>query len=122
MLEFTLPWPQSKLSPNARVHWSTLAKAKKEYRSACWLTALDQQRGWRPELPEGPLLVELEFVPPQRRSYDRDNLISRMKAGLDGLCDALKVNDKRFTTLTARVNAEQIGGFVRVRISKEPQQ
>lgn len=122
MLEFTLPWPQSKLSPNARVHWSTLAKAKKEYRSACWLTALDQQRGWRPELPEGPLLVELEFVPPQRRSYDRDNLISRMKAGLDGLCDALKVDDKRFTTLTARVNAEQIGGFVRVRISKEPQQ
>lgn len=122
MLEFTLPWPQSKLSPNARVHWSTLAKAKKEYRSACWLTALDQQRGWRPELPEGPLLVELEFVPPQRRSYDRDNLISRMKAGLDGLCDALKVDDKKFTTLTARVNAEQIGGFVRVRISKEPQQ
>ena len=119
MLEFTLPWPQAKLSPNARVHWSTLAKEKKAYRSACWLTALDQLRGWRPEVPEGPLLVELEFVPPNRRSYDRDNLIARMKAGLDGLSDALRIDDKRFSTLTARVDAGQIGGFVRVQISKE---
>ena len=122
MLEFTLPWPQAKLSPNARVHWSTLAKEKKAYRSACWLTALDQLRGWRPEVPEGPLLVELEFVPPNRRSYDRDNLIARMKAGLDGLSDALRIDDKRFSTLTARVNAKQIGGLVRVRISKESKQ
>lgn len=122
MLEFTLPWPQSKLSPNARVHWSTLAREKKAYRSACWLTALDQLHGWRPEVPEGPLLVELEFVPPNRRSYDRDNLIARIKSGLDGLSDALRIDDKRFSTLTARVNAEQIGGLVRVRISKEPKQ
>jgi crossover junction endodeoxyribonuclease RusA len=122
MLEFTLPWPQSKLSPNARVHWSTLAREKKAYRSACWLTALEQLRGWRPEVMEGPLLVELEFVPPNRRSYDRDNLIARMKSGLDGLADALRIDDKRFSTLTARVNAEQIGGLVRVRISKEPKQ
>jgi hypothetical protein len=104
------------------MHWSTLAAAKRLYRSACWLTALEQQRGWRPELPEGNLQVELEFVRPSRRNYDRDNLVARMKSGLDGLCDALKIDDKRFTTLTARVNAEQIGGFVRVRILKEPQQ
>jgi hypothetical protein len=44
-----------------------------------------------------------------------------MKAGLDGVADALKINDKQFTTLTARVDAEQIGGFVRVQISKETQ-
>lgn len=119
MLEFTLPWPQTKLSPNVRTHWSTLAREKKAYRSACWLTALEQLCGWRPELPEGPLLLELEFVPPTKRVYDRDNLVARMKSGIDGLCDALRCDDKRFTTLTARVNAEQIGGLVRVRISKE---
>lgn len=121
MLELTLPWPQPKLSPNTRVHWTTLAKEKKAYRSACWLTALEQLAG-KPALPDGPLLVELEFMPPNRRSYDRDNLVARMKAGLDGLCDALHIDDKRFSTLTARLNAEQIGGFVRVRILKEPPQ
>ena len=73
-------------------------------------------------MPEGPLLIELEFLPPNKRSYDRDNLIARMKSGIDGLCDALRCDDKRFTTLTARVNAEQIGGLVRVRISKESKQ
>jgi crossover junction endodeoxyribonuclease RusA len=121
MLEFTLPWPQTKLSPNVRTHWSTLAKEKKAYRSACWITVREQLKGWMPELPIGPLLIELEFVPPNKRSYDRDNLVARMKSGIDGLCDALRCDDKRFTTLTARVNAEQIGGLVRVRISKETQ-
>jgi crossover junction endodeoxyribonuclease RusA len=120
MLEFTLPWPQPKLSPNSRTHWSILAREKKIYRGACWATAKDQLKGWMPELPIGPLLLELEFVPPHRREYDRDNLVARMKSGIDGLCDALRCDDKRFTTLTARVNAEQIGGLVRVRISKEP--
>ena len=91
MLEFTLPWPQPKLSPNSRTHWSILAREKKIYRGACWATAKDQLKGWMPELPIGPLL-----------------------------CDALRCDNKRFTTLTARVNAEQIGGLVRVRISKEP--
>ena len=122
MLEFTLPWPQAKLSPNSRVHWSTLAKEKKAYRSACWLTALEQLRGAKAALPDGPLTVELEFLPPTRRTYDRDNLVARMKAGLDGLADALHIDDKRFSTLTARVNAEQIAGLVRVRISKESHQ
>lgn len=65
------------------------------------------------------LHLTLEFVPPDRRSYDRDNLVARMKSGLDGLADAFKINDKQFTTLTARLDAGQIGGFVRVRIEKE---
>lgn len=119
MLEFTMPWPQAKLSPNARVHWAALAKEKRTYRNQCYITALVQLKTRTEVLPDGALHVELEFVPPNRRSYDRDNLVARMKAGLDGLADALKINDKRFSTLTARVNAEQIGGFVRVRISKE---
>ena len=119
MLEFKLPWPGPKLSPNARIHWAILAKHKKKYRSACWLTCLEQIRGKPIEIPEGPLHLELEFVPPNRRSYDRDNLVARMKAGVDGLSDALKIDDKRFTTLSARLDAGQTGGFVRVRISKE---
>ena len=42
-----------------------------------------------------------------------------MKSGLDGLADALKINDKRFTTLTANMSTDSIGGFVRIRITKE---
>ncbi len=46
---------------------------------------------------------------------------ARMKSGLDGLADALKIDDKRFTTLAARVSTDNLDGFefVRVRIFQE---
>jgi crossover junction endodeoxyribonuclease RusA len=118
MIEFTLGWPPSELSPNKRLHWSKVSKVKASYRTACWAMVLEQAGAVRPDIA-GNLHLVLEFVPPDRRSYDRDNLVARMKSGLDGVADALKINDKQFTTLTARVDAGQIGGFVRVQISKE---
>jgi crossover junction endodeoxyribonuclease RusA len=118
MIEIVLGWPPSELSPNKRLHWSKVAKFKSLYREACWAMALEQKAG---PVPAGNLHLTLEFVPPDRRSYDRDNLVARMKSGLDGVADALKINDKMFTTLTARVDAERIGGFVRVCIQKESQ-
>jgi crossover junction endodeoxyribonuclease RusA len=118
MIEFTLGWPPSELSPNKRLHWSKVSKVKASYREACWAMVLEQAGAVRPDIA-GNLHLVLEFVPPDRRSYDRDNLVARMKSGLDGVADALKINDKQFTTLTARVDAEQIGGFVRVQILKE---
>ncbi len=43
MLTLTLPWPPKELSPNARQHWSKLAKTKKAYRDACAWTAKEQE-------------------------------------------------------------------------------
>ena len=91
--ELTLPWPDKVLSPNGRYHWATKAKAAKSYRKLCWALALDAHIHvvW-----EGPIDVYLTFRPPSNRHFDQDGLISRMKSGLDGLSDALKVNDSRF--------------------------
>lgn len=116
MIEFQLAWPPSELSPNKRLHWTQSAKFKKMYRATCAWEVIAKKVG---PVPDGPLLLELTFVPPDRRSYDRDNLVARMKAGLDGVADALNIDDKRFSTLAARVSTESLGGFVRVRISKE---
>ena len=80
------------------------------------ITVLSQNVG---RAPDGPLTLELVFVTPDQRSYDRDNLVARMKSGLDGLADALNIDDKRFTALAARVSTDTIGGFVRVRIFQE---
>lgn len=112
-MTFTLPWPPSALSPNARHHWRTHAKAKKSYREACYLTARSQgaQR-----IEAQSLSVVLHFVPPDRRARDLDNCIASMKSGLDGLADILGVNDNRWT-LTTSLDREQIGGFVLVSVS-----
>jgi len=102
MIEIVLGWPPSDLSPNKRLHWAKLAAAKKQYRKDCYSVSKEQLKKYRgvyENIPE-KLVLEMTFIPPDRRSYDRDNLVARMKAGIDGLADALRINDKRFNTHT----------------------
>lgn len=51
---------------------------------------------------DGPIHVTLTFYPPDKRRRDLDGCISACKAYLDGLADALGVDDSRFT-LSARI-------------------
>lgn len=118
MTEIRLPWPPTVLSPNSRDHWSRLARAKKIYREACWAATLEQKAAVR---PDARLRTELLFYRPTRREMDHDNLLARMKAGLDGVADALRINDRRFRPITVDV-AEEIGGFVLLRLFDEEQQ
>jgi len=45
---------------------------------------------------DGDIVIRLTMHPPVRRGHDRDNGLSRCKSLLDGIADALRVNDKRF--------------------------
>lgn len=110
-LHLTLPWPPADLSPNARGHWSKLARAKKAYRAACAWTAKEQ--GAR-KVEADALAVRITFVPPDRRARDTDNMLASIKAGLDGLADVLGVDDSRWTLTIAR--ADEVGGMVRVEV------
>ena len=110
-LMLTLPWPPAGLSPNARTHWAKLAKLKRQYREACAWTATSQ--GARP-VKADTLHLTLTFVPPTRRQYDLDNALARMKAGLDGLADVLRVDDRHWSLTICK--GEGIGGFVRVEV------
>lgn len=115
MTELTLPWPPAACSPNVRVHWTRKSKAAKSYRAACHLLA--KQAGI--QAPEGDALLMLEFVPPDRRRRDDDNLLAMFKAGRDGLADALGIDDNVFST-QIRVSKETTkGGAVRVRIQAQ---
>ncbi len=89
-----MPWPDKALSPNSRGHWAQRAKAAKKYRQDCFYLARIAWVGvpsW-----DGPIHVHLAFLPPDNRIRDRDNLQASAKALLDGLADALGVNDSRF--------------------------
>lgn len=116
MLEF--PWPSSELSPNARGHWSRLARAKKAYRTRCRALAgagapLLSEALQR--LPES-LDVALVFVPPDRRARDLDNLLAAMKSGLDGLADALGVDDSKWRIQIQMADGTVKGGAVLVSV------
>ena len=111
----TLPWPPKGLSPNARTHWRAKAPIAKAYKQACW--ALTLEAGV--VVPDSPrLALWLDFYPPDRRSRDDDNLVAAFKSGRDGLALALGIDDKRFRCFP--YVQDQIGGFVRVRITELP--
>lgn len=112
MTDLLLPWPPAECSPNARGHWSKKSRAAKRYRSECFVLT----KNARLPRPEGQVILSLEFLPPDRRRRDDDNLIAMFKSGRDGLADALGIDDNLFAT-QIRVSDETIkGGAVRVRI------
>ncbi len=114
MMQVVLPWPPKELSPNARQHWARHFKAKKAYRTECYMQAriagvTTQSLAGAPKAH-----VSLTFYPPDRRARDADNMIAAMKSGLDGLADALGLDDRHFR-ITFDV-APTIGGMVKVQI------
>ena len=111
MMLLTLPWPPTALSPNTRQHWSALARAKKACRTECaWQAKAQGARA----IDAAKLHVSLVFVPPNRRAFDLDNMLARMKSGLDGLCDVPGVDDSKWSLSIAK--ADEIGGMVRVEV------
>jgi crossover junction endodeoxyribonuclease RusA len=112
MRRFVLPWPPKALSPNQRLHWSKVSKAKSDYRAACGRTAKEQGAQ---KLDAGSLSVHLVFFPPDRRRRDRDNMLASMKSGLDGLADVLGVDDYLWS-LSLEVSPE-VKGCVWVEVS-----
>lgn len=115
MVSVTLPWPSAELSPNRRQHWAKKASAVDRYRTACRLCA------GRLELPRGaheqPLHLFLDFYPPDRRRYDIDNLIARMKAGIDGFFSGLGIDDVLIRAVYARIDEPVEDGAVHFRIT-----
>ena len=94
-LEFFLPFPDSMLSPNKMAHWAKKAKAKKLYKSACCALTYQANTNRYCNI-EGKVTVRFTFYPPDNRRYDEDNLIARMKAGIDGIATAIKTDDSQF--------------------------
>jgi crossover junction endodeoxyribonuclease RusA len=111
-----LPFPPKELSPNARLHWTAKARAVKKYRADCYLLAkmAKIKIDW-----EGDIHLFVNFYPPIKRRYDLDNLAARMKAGMDGIADALGVNDVRFRQHPFLHDEVVKGGKVFVTICRE---
>jgi crossover junction endodeoxyribonuclease RusA len=102
MLTVILPWPDSRLSPNARSHWAPKSAIKKRERQAAQIETRNQvAENWRIILSHmDDIPLEIYFCPPDKRHRDIDNMLASCKAQLDGLADALGVNDTTFEPIT----------------------
>ena len=96
-LTITLPYPPKELSPNARVHWRTLATAKRAAKEAAFLlTNMEIAWGARNVMLGETPNVRYTFHAPDQRRRDLDNAIASTKAYTDGIAAALHIDDSRF--------------------------
>lgn len=93
-------FPPAILFPNRSKgkHWGVMHKSKTEYREACYWLTKQQAGGWKHA--GGDLHLTVTFMMPDKRHRDADNCLAAVKAGLDGMADALGVNDRHFQPIT----------------------
>lgn len=136
-MNIELPWPPKECSPNARAHYLAKSRVTKAYREqAYWLAQsranyekaavvlgcrpIDPAavtgthllpRALRPDYSDA-IILSIVFHPPDKRKRDLDNMLSSIKAGLDGIADALSVNDQRFEFNIKRGDPVKSGSVV----------
>ena len=88
-----LPYPDKALWPNGRAHWASKARETKKHRDWAMLATLDAK------VPKGAQIASIRIMCYPKRTGplpDRDNVTAACKAMLDGIADALGVNDRDF--------------------------
>lgn len=113
----TLPWPSRRLSPNARVHWGELYIERKRAKLATQLECL--AAGVRRLDPPRDVAVTITLHPPRSPGLRNiDNVISSLKAALDGIASSLGVDDSRLRiTWPVEFAEPRPGGGVLVEIT-----
>lgn len=95
-LIITLAWPDSLLSPNRVANWRKKATARKVARARAAIATRAGVGSLGAIPPDASLEVSLTFCPPDKRKRDMDNVLSSLKSAIDGMADALSVNDSLF--------------------------
>ena len=114
-MKIVFPWFPKELSPNATVHYMKKAKYKALYKQACkeqTLKVLEIMKGstmW--DYTE----MDITYTMPDKRWRDTDNLIASTKNGIDGMCEALGINDRVFEHIHIH-RSKEIGGFITVQL------
>lgn len=90
----SLSWPVRALSPNARAHWSGIARAKAAAKNqGYWLACAAYGNRFK---GAEALTLSITFCPPDNRRRDLDNMVASIKAHIDGISKAIGVDDSKF--------------------------
>ena len=87
-----LPFPSSKLSGHQGGRWREKARVIATHRA--W--AFHATRAAKVSVStDGDIPIKFRLIPPDRRG-DRTNYPNRLKPYIDGIAEALGINDRRF--------------------------
>ena len=98
----------------------TVAAAKKGYRLTAWARTKEAMGAAHFRLAGDDMHLTIVFHPPDKKRRDLDNCLASLKSALDGIADALRVDDSGWA-LTITKAAPVPGGRVDVTISPKQQ-
>jgi crossover junction endodeoxyribonuclease RusA len=90
-VRLTLPWPDTRLSPNSRVHRTIKAAAVMVARNDAYYITKEADQ----PLPDGDLQMTVVWYPPDKRKRDDDNVLASLKPYRDGIFRAYDADDSR---------------------------
>ena len=104
-----LPYPDKALWPNGRAHWAVKAREAKKLRAdAAWATKAASIR-----IGDSPIPLHITVKPKRYGPVpDADNIIAAAKHAIDGIADALGINDRHFAAPTVTISPERTGQFI----------
>jgi crossover junction endodeoxyribonuclease RusA len=115
-MQIILPWPNPLLAPNRSrsAHWGKTSAIRKTAREEAYI--LTKQALGGQKIGTGDIALTIWFCQPDKRGRDLDGLLSSMKSAIDGIADALRVNDKKFNPISIHREYGSKPGYVTVQI------
>lgn len=108
-MKIDLPYPHKALWPNGRAHYRAKAREAKKHRQWAYLCTLADASGAKFHPSAITIRVHAKRTGPMP---DRDNVVAAAKSLLDGIADALDVNDRNFPEPKVEFAPERDGRFV----------
>ena len=124
MIEIKLPFPDKKLSSNARLHWKAKLSAKAIARNvgyfACYEMMTEGRNNIIDSLADKKLAIFIKVHAPNNRRHDILNVGDNLKYYIDGICEALGIDDYIFDiAIIYRGKVDAPKGKVIIRICED---
>jgi len=114
-MELELPWFNPCLAPNRPEHYREKAAARKKQRADAYLIASTIQNKPRGET----LALSIMFHPPTNHRRDLDNCLAAIKGAIDGIADAIGIDDTNFRPITIDFGEDCVGGKIIIEICEK---
>lgn len=104
MTHVQLPWPPKELSPNSRKRHRYTKDFRNQFKMDCFLlTKAEQFKAYH---------LDITFHPPNARKRDLDNMLASIKYGLDGMAEAMNIDDSEFSFTIRKGEPQRPNGCV----------
>ncbi len=109
-----ISWPPEQLRSNAKVRWRKKVDATKAHRTEAYWAG--RERGLHKD-PDPNAILSIAYHPPCNRKRDIHNMPTACKALIDGIADAMGVDDNKFDVRWPSKFAEPVkGGCILVHV------